>query len=176
MKILNVKTVDSENFKVEIDVLRQSQTIRTMLEDLGIDEDSNEDHDIPISNEEVTGEVFKKALAWMEKNRGKPDPETKDEEEDELKEKEHVSMDQLDEWEKNFINMPVSEMFPLLIAGNFLEINGLVKLMVKAVALQIQGKPVEEIRKTFQIEDPKWSPEELQKLKDENAWAYETKK
>ena len=63
-----------------------------------------------------------------------------------------------------------------LIAGNFLEIKGLVKLMVKAVALQIQGKPVEEIRETFQIEDPKWSPEELQKLKDENAWAYETKK
>ena len=58
-----------------------------------------------------------------------------------------------------------------LIAGNFLEIKGLVKLMVKAVALQIQGKPVEEIRKTFQIEDPKWSPEELAKLKEENAWA-----
>ena len=57
-----------------------------------------------------------------------------------------------------------------------MEIKGLVKLMVKAVALQIQGKPVEEIRKTFQIEDPKWSAEELQKLKDENAWAYETKK
>ena len=57
-----------------------------------------------------------------------------------------------------------------------MEIKGLVNLMVKAVALQIQGKPVEEIRKTFQIEDPKWSPEELQKLKDENAWAYEAKK
>ena len=41
---------------------------------------------------------------------GKPYP---NDEEDE----EHVSMDQLDEWEKNFINMPVSEMFPLLIAG-----------------------------------------------------------
>ena len=48
--------------------------------------------------------------------------------------------------------------------------------MVKAVALQIQGKPVEEIRKKFQIEDPEWSPEELQKFKDENAWAFETKK
>ena len=47
----------------------------------------------------------------------KPDPKSNDEEEDELKEKEHVSMDQLDEWEKNFIDMPVSEMFPLLIAG-----------------------------------------------------------
>ena len=48
--------------------------------------------------------------------------------------------------------------------------------MVKAVALQIQGRSVEEIRKTFDIEDPKWTPEELQKLKEENAWAYETKK
>ena len=42
-----------------------------MIEDLRIEEDGIEDHDIPISNEEVTGEVFKKALAWMEKNRGK---------------------------------------------------------------------------------------------------------
>ena len=72
--------------------------------------------------------------------------------------------------------LKASEQKKTLIAGNFLEIKGLVKLMVKAVALQIQGKPVEEIRKTFQIEDPKWSAEELQKLKDENAWAYETKK
>ena len=67
-------------------------------------------------------------------------------------------------------------MFPLLITGNFLEIKGLLRLMVKAVALEIQGRSVEEIRKTFDIEDPKWSPEELQKLKEENAWAYETKK
>ena len=53
------------------DELVKSQTIRTMMEDLGIEEDGIVDHDIPISNEEVTGEVFKKALAWMEKNRGK---------------------------------------------------------------------------------------------------------
>ena len=67
-------------------------------------------------------------------------------------------------------------MFPILITSNFLEIKGLIELMCKAVALQIQGKSVEEIRKTFDIEDPKWTPEELQKLKEENAWAYETKK
>jgi hypothetical protein len=63
-----------------------------------------------------------------------------------------------------------------LITGNFLEIKGLLRLMVKAVALEIQGKSVEEIWKTFDIEDPKWTPEEHQKLMDENAWAYETKK
>ena len=59
---------------------------------------------------------------------GKPDPKSNDEEEDELKEKAHVSMDQLDQWEKNFINMPVSEMFPLLIAGKeFCEVHSFLK-------------------------------------------------
>ena len=48
--------------------------------------------------------------------------------------------------------------------------------MVKAFALQIQGKPEEEIRKTFNMTGPKWTPEELQKFKDETAWAFEAKK
>ena len=48
----------------------KSQTLRTMMDDLKI-EDGIEDTEIPICNEEVTGEVFKKALVWMKKNRGK---------------------------------------------------------------------------------------------------------
>ena len=176
MKVLNITTSDGGNFKVDWDVARQSQTIRTMLDDLSIDEDSNNEDTIPLANEEVTGTVFEKSLIWMEHNRGKPDfqEETDD---DELKPKEFVSWSQLDEWQKKYINIPVSEMFPLLIVGNFLEIKGLVNLMVKGIALQIQGKTsAEEIRKMFNIEDPKWTPEELQKLKDEHAWAYEAKK
>ena len=106
----------------------------------------------------------------MEKNRSEPIVQ-KDDDEDEP-----VNWNQLDDWEKKFVDMPVSEMFPLLITANFLEIPGLLNLICKGVALQIQGKTVEEIRTTFNIEDPKWSPEELQKLKEENAWAYETKK
>ena len=175
MKTLNITTADGGNFKVDWDVSRQSQTIRTMLDDLGIEEEGDGEDTIPLANEEITGPVFKKALVWMEKNRGKPDAKD-DEEEDELKPKEFVNWNQLDAWQKEYIDIPVSDMFPLLITGNFLEIKGLVKLMVKAVALQIQGKSVEDIRKTFDIEDPKWTPEELQKLKEENAWAYETKK
>ena len=56
---------------------------------------------------------------------------------------------------KKYIKMPVDDMFPLLILGIVLEIKSLINLMVKAVGLQIQGKSVEEIRETFQIEDPK---------------------
>ena len=174
MKSLSIKTSDDQTFKVDWDVARQSQTIRTMLDDLGIEEDGDSQDTIPLPNEEVTGPVFQKALEWCEKNRGKPD--YKPEDEDESKPKEYVSITQLNDWEQNYIKMTVPEMFPLLITANFLEIKGLIRLMVKAVALQIQGKEVEEIRKTFNVEDPKWTPEELQKLKDENSWAYETNK
>ena len=52
--------------------------------------------------------------------------------------------------------MPVDEMIPLLVCGNFLEIEGLIKLMIKAIALQIDAKRSEEkIRKTYKIEDLK---------------------
>ena len=174
MKSLSIKTSDDQTFKVDWDVARQSQTIRTMLDDLGIEEDGDSEDTIPLPNEEINGPVFKKALEWCEKNRGKPD--YKPDDEDDSKKKEYVSINQLNDWEKEYIKMTVDEMFPLLITANFLEIKGLIRLMVKAVALQIQGKEVEEIRKTFNVEDPKWTPEELQKLKDENSWACETSK
>ena len=175
MKVLNITTSDGQTFKAEWDIVQQSLTFKNMLELMEIQQESNTDDTIPITNEEVTRENFKKALVWMENNRGKPVVQ-KDEDEDELKPKEPVNWNHLDDWEKKFVDIPVSEMFPLLITANFLEIPGLLNLMCKAVALQIQGKSVEEIRTTFNVEDPKWSPEELQKLKEENAWAYETKK
>merc|ERR1712154_334865 len=147
MKSLTIKTSDKQTFKVDWDVARQSQTIRTMLDDLGIEEDGDSEDTIPLPNEEITGPVFQKALEWCKKNRGKPDYNR---EEDDSKNK-YVSIDQLNDWEKDYIKMTVDEMFPLLFLANFLEIKGLIELMVKALALQIQGKTVEEIRKNFNV-------------------------
>ena len=70
MKTLNIKTVDGESFKVEWEAARQSQTIRTMLDDLGIEEEGDGEDTIPLANEEITGPVFKKALVWMDKHKG----------------------------------------------------------------------------------------------------------
>ena len=165
MKVLNIQTADEEIFKVDMDVARQSVTIRTMLDNLGIEEDNDSEDTIPILKDEVTGAVFEKCLVWMEKNRGKPD--YADDDVDGLK---------LLDWEKDFVDMPVPEMFAILIAGDFLEIKGLINLMCKALALQIQENSVEKIREIFEVEDPKWTPEELSSLKEENAWAYEQAK
>ena len=43
------------------------------------------------------------------------------------------------------LEMPVDDMFPLLETANFMEIKDFVRLMVKAVALQIQGKKAADI-------------------------------
>ena len=49
--------------------------------------------------------------------------------------------------------------------ANFLEIKDLVRLMVKAVALQIQGKKAVEICETFGMD-----PSGIEELDDENAY------
>ena len=159
--LLHIITADKRTFHVEFEVGQQSQTIRNMLEDLDIQQDGDGENILPLTNEDITGPIFKKALIWMEKNRGKTDFQR--------------DYNEMNEWEKEYVNMPVSQMFPILIAGNFLEIEGLIDLMTSALALQIQNNDVVEIRKIFDIEDPQWTPEELQKLKEENAWAFEQK-
>ena len=161
MKLINIKTFDSEIIEVEWGAARQSLIIRKMLEILEekmlqekiIEEKIyKKENIIPISNEKVTGSVFKKALVWMENNRGYPD--FKEDIDDKLLKKK--KWNQLNEWENQYIEMPVEDMIPLLVCGDYLEIEGLVKLMIKAIALQINGKrSEEEIRKTYKIEDPK---------------------
>ena len=76
------------------------------------------------------------------------------------------------EWEKKYIELPVDDMLTLIICSNFLKIEGLVNLIIKAVSLQVQGKSKEELEEIFTI---RYSDSyELQKLKDANAWACET--
>ena len=158
---------------VNWDIIRQSMTIRTMLGGLKIKQDAKSDVTLFLDNKELTRSDIKKALAWMEKNRGKLDLKWVNVR-NKLKRKKYASWNQLNQWEKDYINIPVDEMFPLLITANFLEIKGLVDLMAKAVALQIQGKTVVEIRKTFGIQYLKWTPEELQKTRERNAWVCTT--
>ena len=174
MKSLNIKTLDGGDFRLDWEVIQKSQTIKTMVEDLGIDQDSMGEDTIPLSNEEVTSEVFAKVLDWLEHYRGKPDPAPKEDEDDEddlFKPHKPIAPEDLDAWQTKYIAIPVPKMFPLLICANFLEIRGLLDLMAKAVALQMQGKTVEEMRKNLDLPDPCWTEEELQKLREESAWA-----
>ena len=59
--ILNIKHSENESFKQNCEVEQ------TMLDDLGI-EDA-----IPLSDDEITGSVFNKAMEWCEKYKGHPE-------------------------------------------------------------------------------------------------------
>ena len=115
----------------------------------------------------IPGKTFKKALEWCEQHRNVVETEKTEEEIEEDKR----NLNNLTKWELDFISIPIKEMFPLLITSNFLEIKGLTRLMVKAIARQLTNKSEEQIRKDFEVEDPKWTPEELKQLEQENAWA-----
>ena len=72
MRLINIQTSDSEIVEVEWVAAQQSKIIRKMLDDL-LTEENKIPEPVSISNEKVTGPVFKKALVWMENNRGYPD-------------------------------------------------------------------------------------------------------
>ena len=164
MKSLNIKTLDGGDFKVDWELIQKSPTLKTMVEDLGINQDSVGEDTIPLSNEKVTSEVFEKVLKWLEHFRGYPEPtEIYDNEDDPLKPRVPANVHHLNSWEQKYINIPVPKMFPLFICAKFLEIKGLSRLMAMALALQMQGKTVEEIRKN-------WTDKELQKLREDYPW------
>ena len=80
MRLINIQTSDSEIVEVEWVAAQQSKIIRKMLDDL-LTEKNKIPEPVSISNEKVTGPVFKKALVWMENNRGYPNfPKDEDDE------------------------------------------------------------------------------------------------
>jgi hypothetical protein len=57
-------------------------------------------------------------------------------------------------------------------AANYLDIKGLLDLTCQTVADMMKGKSVEEIRKIFNITND-FTPEEEEKVRKENQWAFE---
>ena len=62
MNQITFKTDDGEIFKVDLDVARKSQTIRDMMDSLGIEQDSTNEEAIPLPNKEITGKFFQKLV------------------------------------------------------------------------------------------------------------------
>ena len=59
--------------------------------------------------------------------------------------------DNISDWDKKFMEVPMKLLFDLILAANFLDIKPLLDLGCKVVANQIKGKDFEELKKTFAI-------------------------
>lgn len=111
MPTIKLQSSDGEVFPVDVDIARQSVTIRTMLEDLGMEEE--EDEVVPLPN--VNAAILKKVIQWATYHKDDPPPP----EDDENKEK---RTDDISSWDSDFLKVDQGTLFELILAANYLDI------------------------------------------------------
>ncbi|TDH05056.1 hypothetical protein EPR50_G00140090 [Perca flavescens] len=162
MPTIKLQSSDGEIFEVDVEIAKQSVTIKTMLEDLGMD-DEGDDDPVPLPN--VNAAILKKVIQWCTHHKDDPPPP----EDDENKEK---RTDDIPVWDQEFLKVDQGTLFELILAANYLDIKGLLDVTCKTVANMIKGKTPEEIRKTFNIKNDFTEEEEAQ-VRKENQWCEE---
>jgi len=90
-------------------------------------------------------------------------------EEDENKEK---RTDDISSWDADFLKVDQGTLFELILAANYLNIQGLLDVTCKTVANMIKGKTPQDIRDTFAISND-FSPQEEEQVRKENEWCEE---
>jgi len=140
MPSIRLQSSDGEVFPVDVEIAKQSVTIKSMLDDLGM----KEDEVIPLKN--VNAAILRKVIQWATYH--KDDPPLPDD--DENKETRKVD---ICSWDADFLKIDQGTLFELILAANFLDIKGLLDVTCMTVTNMIEGKTPEEIRKTFNIKN-----------------------
>ncbi|CAM6041351.1 unnamed protein product [Sphagnum compactum] len=154
-KRVKLKSSDDEMFEVEEAVAFESQAVKNMIEDTGMD------HPIPLPN--VSSKILAKVIEYckyhVENQKASDD-------------KPATSEDEIKAWDLDFVKVDQATLFDLILAANYLNIKNLLDLTCQTVADMIKGKTPEEIRKTFNIKND-FTPEEEDEVRRENQWAFE---
>merc|ERR1712020_120276 len=153
MSLISLQSCDGQVFPVNIDIARQSVTLRNMIEDLGI-EDLDENEIVPLPN--VNAAILKKIIDWCTTH-------YKNNDESDLSSS---------ECDLEYLNIDDGTLFELILAANYLDISQLLDVCCKQVANMIKGKSAEEIRARFNIQNDFTKAEEEQ-IRKENEWCEE---
>ncbi|ALC39670.1 skpB [Drosophila busckii] len=160
MPIIRLESSDKEIFDTDIEIAKCSETIKTALEDLG---DESDNSVLPIPN--VTSVILRKVLHWATYHKDDPQQTL----EDENKEK---RTDDISSWDADFLKVDQGTLFELILAANYLNIQGLLDVTCKTCANMIKGKSLQDIRETFAIAND-FSPAEEEQVRKENEWCEE---
>ncbi|CAK9224487.1 unnamed protein product [Sphagnum troendelagicum] len=152
---VKLKSSDDEMFEVEESVAFESQTVKKMIEDTGMD------HPIPLPN--VSSKILAKVIEYckyhVDNQKASDD-------------KPATPEDEIKAWDLDFVKVDQATLFELIRAAHYLRIKNLVDLTCQTVADMIKGKTPEEIKKTFNIKND-FTPEEEEEVRWENPWAFE---
>jgi len=165
---ITLQSSDGEQFKTDIAVAKKSKTLRTMLEDLGVEDDATEEEEIkeilPLPNMEAF--ILDKIIDWCTDHLNEEEPDL-DKPHPDAKDGATRIMRKLTEVEKKWCaGVPEIQedgcwaMLDLLQAANYLHIPGLIELTSMEVAKRFYNekneswteiKTPEEIRQVFHI-------------------------
>ncbi|OEL14234.1 SKP1-like protein 11 [Dichanthelium oligosanthes] len=171
---------DNERFEVPEAAANLSQTVRHMIED------GCTDGGIPLPN--VTSNILAKVLEYCNKHApasaeatagtsssdaapASAEGEAAESSSAAAAASATASKD-LESFDKAFIDVDQATLYDLLLAANYLDVKGLLNIACQKVADMIKGKSVQEIRRTFNIQND-FTPEEEEEIRKENAWAFD---
>ena len=98
MPNIKLQSSDGETFPVDVDIARQSVTIRTMLEGLGMEGEEKDDEVVALPN--VNASILKKVIQWCTYHEDDlPPPE-----DDENREK---RTEDISSWDSDFLKVRV---------------------------------------------------------------------
>jgi S-phase kinase-associated protein 1 len=160
LNTITLKSNDDKTFPVDVEIAKCSDMIKTLLENLGHDDEK--DNVVPLPN--VSSHILEKVLEWAKHHKDDP-PVTEDDERE-------ARSDDIKAWDANFLKMDQATLFEVILAANYLDIKPLLDLTCKAVANMIKGKTPEEIRKLFNIVND-FDPAEEEQIRKENEWCEE---
>lgn len=132
MPKIKLQSHDGEVFEVDVEIAKQSVTIKTMLEDLGMEENEEDDEPVPLPNinAAILRKVFwcilksfqeeriwsnlliQQVIQWGTQHKDDPPPP----EDDENKEK---RTDDIPVWDQEFLKVDQGTLFELILVSIF---------------------------------------------------------
>ncbi|MED6212496.1 hypothetical protein PIB30_083884 [Stylosanthes scabra] len=154
-KTITLKTAEGTLFQVKPSIAKKLKTIQSFIDDSNVD---SANKPIPLPN--VFSRELSRILDYLNNHHrfrgsaiGQPNEEAT-------------------RYDEEFVkSMTHEELKALVLAANYLNVNDLLEFLNITVANLIQNKSVEFVRKFFGIESD-FTPEEEEKIRSENKWAF----
>ncbi|KAH8373556.1 hypothetical protein KR200_010093, partial [Drosophila serrata] len=140
MRIIRLQTSDEVIFEIDYDIIKCSETIRKAVQDLGDDDDVGV---LPVPK--VNSKILEMVLIWATYHKNEFPMEAKEDESEEKR------TDDISAWDIKFLDVDQNTFCDLILAANYLNIQGLLDITYKLVADSIKDKTTEEMRQTFSL-------------------------
>ncbi len=140
METIILRTIDNNQISININVIKNSNTIQNMINFI----DSDENNIIPLFNDNCTTIIIEKIKTFLEYIYSNPI------EADELKQfNKTLGSTNLNQWFLDFINVENSVLINIINVSDYLEITDLLNFGCWAIANKIKNLSSEEIKQMF---------------------------